>query len=95
MIVVAGWLRVDAQHRASYLDGCRSIIASARATEGCLDFALSPDPLDAERINVFERWDSIAAVERFRGAGPSDEQQDLITGAHVEQYDIAGVTPLS
>lgn len=95
MIVVAGWLRVEAQHRESYLDGCRSVIASARATEGCLDFALSPDPLDAERINVFERWDNVAAVERFRGAGPSDEQQNLVIGAQVEQYDIDSVTPLS
>ena len=68
---------------------------AARAAEGCIDFHLSADPLDDERINVFEQWDSVDAVEKFRGSGPSDDQQAMITGAHVEQHEIATTIPLS
>lgn len=95
MIVVAGWLRVDAKDRESYLEECRDVIVSARAADGCLDFHLSADPLDDGRINVFERWDTVESVERFRGAGPTDDQQQAITDARVEQYEIGSVTRLA
>ena len=36
----------------------------------------SADLIDSGRVNIFERWESQAAVEAFRGGrgGPSDEQ---------------------
>jgi heme-degrading monooxygenase HmoA len=43
----------------------------AREAPGCLDFAQSPDPLEPDRINVFERWESDAALQAFRDL-PSD-----------------------
>ncbi len=95
MIIVAGWLRVPSEQRQSYLDDCRTVIVAARAAPGCLDFHLSADPLDDERINVFEQWQSSDDVERFRGSGPSDEQADVITSAHVEQHEIASTTSLT
>ena len=67
MIVVSGHLTVDPAERASYLDGCREVVALGRAAPGCLDFAISPDLLDAGRVNVYERWESQDAVEAFRG----------------------------
>jgi len=95
VIIVAGHLRVDANDRDRYVDGCRDVIIAARAAAGCLDFHLSPDPLDEERINVFERWTDQASVERFRGDGPSDDQQSMIVAAQVSHYDISAVTPLT
>jgi quinol monooxygenase YgiN len=74
MIVVAGSLRVDAEARDGYLEGCREVVAAARDVPGCLDFALSPDLLEPDRINVFERWESTDALERFRGDGPPSNQ---------------------
>ena len=95
MIVVAGWLKVSAADRTDYLVGCRSVVAAARATEGCLDFSISGDLLDPERINVFERWESIEAVEHFRGAGPGGDQQSAILGAHVLQHTVATTESLT
>lgn len=94
MIIVAGWLRVDPADRQPYLDGCRSVVEAARAAPGCLDFHLSADPIDPTRINVYERWADLSSVEEFRGSGPSGEQQAAITGAQVEQYEVAGRTTL-
>ncbi len=95
MIIVAGWLRVAPENRATYLETCRDVIAAARSADGCVDFHLSPDPLDSARINIFEQWESVDAVESFRGSGPSDDQQGMILDAHVEQHDIASTESLT
>ena len=89
MIIVAGALQVAPDDRDDYLAGSREVIAQARRADGCLDFHLSADPLEPGRINVFEQWESVAAVEAFRGDGPSDEQQQSIRDAAVWQHEIA------
>ena len=88
MIIVAGALRVDPAQRTAYLDDCYDLIAEARRTKGCVDFHLTPDPLEPDRINIFEQWESVAAVDAFRGSGPSGAQQDAIRSASVWQHEI-------
>jgi quinol monooxygenase YgiN len=95
MVVVAGHLMVEPQQREAYLAGCVSVVEQARRTAGCLDFAVSADLLDPGRINVFERWESRAAVETFRGSGPADDQGAPMLSASVAEYDIADVRQLS
>lgn len=95
MIIVAGWLRVAAEHRDTYLDQCRLVVEEARAAPGCVDFSLTADLLDDERINVFEQWESEDALERFRGAGSDDEQQSMIVAARVSQHEVATSTDLT
>ncbi len=90
MMIVAGYLVVDPLKRDSYLEGCKAVVQQARRTSGCLDFAISADLLDPSRIDIFERWDSRAAVDAFRGGGPSDEQQDSIVSASVSEYAVGG-----
>ena len=89
MIIVSGWLRVSAGQRQQYLDTCRPVIEAARSAPGCLDFHLSADPLADDRVNVFESWEDVESVERFRGSGPSDDQQGAIVGAQVHQHHVA------
>jgi quinol monooxygenase YgiN len=93
-IIVSGPLYLDPSEREGYLAGCRAVIEAARAAEGCLDFHLSADPIEADRINVYERWESVDAVEAFRGSGPSSEQAAAIRDARVVQYEIAHALPL-
>jgi quinol monooxygenase YgiN len=95
MIIVSGWLRVDAGQRDEYLASCGSVIEAARRAEGCHDFYLAADPIEPERINVFERWESVEAVEAFRGSGPDAGQQSMVVDAHVEQHDIASTISLT
>jgi quinol monooxygenase YgiN len=70
MVIVAGHIVVDPQQRESYLADCVSIVKQARLAAGCLDFAITADLVDVGRIDIFERWESRAAVEAFRGSGP-------------------------
>ena len=89
MVIVAGHITVEPGQREAYLAGCVPVVEQARKAADCLDFALSADLLDPGRINVFERWESQAAVDAFRGGGPADEQGAAIRSASVAEYDVA------
>ena len=94
MVIVAGHITVEPQQRESYLEGCVSVVEQARGAPGCLDFAITPDLIDPGRVNIFERWESQAAVDTFRGSGPTDEQGAAMLSGSVVEYDIADVRPL-
>jgi quinol monooxygenase YgiN len=86
---------VDPADRDDYLMGCVGVVRQARATAGCLDFALSADLVDAGRINILERWESQASVEAFRGSGVDGEQGAAILTASVAEYDVGAIRSLS
>jgi quinol monooxygenase YgiN len=88
VVIVAGYVVVDPEQRDDYLSGCLEVVRQARRAPGCLDFSLSADLLEPGRVNIFERWESQAAVEAFRGGGPSDEQGAAIRAASVTEYDV-------
>jgi quinol monooxygenase YgiN len=89
VVVVAGHVVVDPEERDDYLTGCVEVVRQARRAPGCLDFSLSADLLEPGRVNIFERWESVTAVQAFRGSGPSDEQGAAIRTASVAEYDIS------
>lgn len=99
MIIVAGYLEVDPDERAAYLEATFDVARLARAFPGCLDFGQFADPLAPDRIVVYERWDSDEALLAFRSSGPDDEgtgdgaDADLpeLRGAAVAKYRISAV----
>ena len=66
-----------------------AVVEQAREASGCLDFAIGADLVDPGRINIFERWESQAPSEAFRGSGPEREQSQAMLTASVEEYDVA------
>jgi quinol monooxygenase YgiN len=95
MVIVTGYLLIAADEREAYLASCMEVVRQAREAPGCLDFAISADLLDPGRVNIVERWESQAAVNAFRGSGPSDEQQGAILSATVTEYDVTGERSLT
>jgi quinol monooxygenase YgiN len=91
MLIVAGHLVVDTADRDGLVAESADAVAQARVAPGCLDFAVSADPLDPRRVNVFERWESEEALLAFRGAGTSGEMAARILDADVRRYVIASV----
>lgn len=89
MIIIAGWLQVDRMDRDQYVADCITVVRQARMSPGCLDFAITADPIEPDRIDVYERWESDAQLERFRGAGPGAEQTAQILDAQVRKYRIS------
>ncbi|WP_436794642.1 putative quinol monooxygenase [Actinospongicola halichondriae] len=91
MLIIAGHLTVDPTERDSYVAACAPVVRAALATEGCLDFSITADTIDASRVRVYERWESEEQLLAFRGSGPSDDQQTAIIDAAVHRYIIASV----
>jgi quinol monooxygenase YgiN len=94
MVIVAGHVTVDPEQREAHLAGSVKIVEKARQAEGCLDFAMTADPLDPSRLNLFERWESQEAVKAFRKRAPRRRQGATILTASVAEYEIAEVRPL-
>ena len=90
-IIVSGTLRVAPPERDRYLAARRPVLEAARRAPGCLDFSLSPDLLEADRINVHERWRSREDLLAFRSSGgpEPDDGGIALTGADVLLHHIA------
>jgi quinol monooxygenase YgiN len=94
MVIVAGHITVDPEQRESYLAGSVRVFEKARGAAGCLDFAITADLIDPGRVNLFERWESQAAVKAFRRSAPRNKQGAAMLSASVAEYDIADERPL-
>jgi quinol monooxygenase YgiN len=94
MVIVAGHVTVEPQQRESYLAGCVIIVERAREAASCLDVAITADLVDPGRVNLYERWDSQAALEAFRRSGPPFEHGATMLSVSAAEYDIADVRPL-
>ena len=94
MVIVAGHVTVDPEQREAYLAGFTSVVEKARRADGCLDFAMTADLLDPGRVNLFERWESQAAVKTFRRRAPRNKHGTAMLSVSVAEYDIADVRPV-
>jgi quinol monooxygenase YgiN len=94
MVIVAGHITVEPEQRESYLAGCVSVVEQARGSAGCLDFAITADLIDPGRVNLYERWESQAAVDTFRRSGPRRSRAAPMLSASVAEDDIADVRHL-
>lgn len=93
MLIIAGHLVVEPTDRDAYAADCRSVVELAREAPGCLDFAIAADAVDPGRINVYERWETEAELDAFRGSGPDPGTAARILDADVRRYAIASVGP--
>ncbi|MGI9002557.1 MAG: putative quinol monooxygenase [Pseudonocardia sp.] len=89
MIIIAGRLQVDRVDRDRYVTDCVAVVQQARTAPGCLDFAITADSIEPDRINVYERWQSDAHLAQFRGSGPDAEQSAQLRDAQVWKYRIS------
>lgn len=88
MIIVAGKLTIQEGKRTVFLDSSKEAMILARKTVGCRDFVVAADPLERDRVNVYEKWVSKAELLEFRGSGPDDAMTELIVNADVSEYEI-------
>lgn len=93
MIIVSGRIYVFAGRREGFLAASHEAILAARRAPGCRDFVVAADPIDPDRVNVYEEWDSEIELERFRGAGPGPQLASAIERAQVSRHQIASTGP--
>lgn len=66
MIIIAGHTLTEPGTRDVAVQAFGSMVERARKRDGCLDLSISADPIDADRINLFELWRDQEALDAWR-----------------------------
>ena len=93
MIIVSGRIYVRPGTRGRFLARSKEAIVQDRRASGCRDFVVAADPLDGNRVNVYEEWNSRKALTAFRGAGPGQDLSSLIEKAQVVERTVSSGRP--
>ncbi len=93
MIIVSGRIFLRPGTRQRFLTSSVEAVARARRTRGCFDFAVSADPIDPDRVNVYEQWESEEALLAFRGEGPDEDLTSNIERAEVSRHVVSSSGP--
>jgi quinol monooxygenase YgiN len=88
MIIVAGRIHVSPGRREEFLAASREAVLAARHAPGCRDFVVAADPIEPDRVNVYEEWDSATELEAFRGAGPGPQLAAAIVRVQVQRHHV-------
>ena len=87
-IIVAGKLILRSGSRDEFIEKSREATIQARKNRACIDFSVSPDPIDMNRVNIFEQWKSRSDLEAFRESGPDGDLSALVVTFDVAEYEI-------
>ena len=87
-IIVAGKLRIKSGKRDEFIQKSIEAISLARKLDACEDFSVSVDPIDENRVNIFEKWKSHKSLEDFRNSGPNNDSFSLVESFDVDEYEI-------
>ncbi len=93
MIIVSGRIYVRPGARENFLTRSAAAVVQAQRTNGCLDFVVAADPVESNRVNVYEEWESEEALLRFRGDGPGEDLSSSIVRAKVARHLVASTGP--
>ena len=93
MLIVSGTIHVRPGARHEFLAASLEAVVLARRSTGCRDFVVSADPLEPDRVNVYEAWDSEEALLKFRGEGPGEDLSSMIVRADVARHVVASSGP--
>lgn len=89
MIIVSGKIYVRSGMQQQFVDSSLAAVAQARETSGCHDFVVAADPLEPDRVNVYEEWETEEALLSFRNDGPDQALNELIVQIKVSQHVVA------
>jgi quinol monooxygenase YgiN len=93
MLIIAGHAEVDAADRDRYVHAHRDLVRRARQAPGCLDVAITADPLDPARVNILERWTSQEDLDAWRAVADAPDTGIALGHVDVMLYVISDVRP--
>ena len=93
MIIVSGRIYVTPGRRDAFVATSRDAVVEARRAPGCLDFVVAADPVEPDRVNVYEQWETEAELEAFRGEGPDSDLNSDIVSADVSRHQVSSSGP--
>lgn len=93
MLIIAGYVEVDPERRDAYVAAHLDLVRRGRQAPGCLDFAITADPVSASRVYTFERWESRPDLDAWRAVAAPPESDIEFTTVAVMEYGVAGERP--
>jgi len=87
-IIVAGKLIVKTGLRDDFINASLEAISIARKHKSCDDFSVSSDPLDLNRVNIFEKWASRSALDEFRQGSSENQSFSMVESFDIGEYEI-------
>jgi quinol monooxygenase YgiN len=92
-VIVAGKVYVEPAERDRFVEAHQHIVERARAHPGCLDLAISPDPIEVGRVNIFEYFESAGALAAWRAVAPPPSGAIGIKDDQVAKHVISSSGP--
>jgi quinol monooxygenase YgiN len=93
MVIIAGHATVDPADRDRYVTVHQNLVRRARQAPGCLDLAITADPLDPARVNLFERWQSREHLDEWRAVTNAPRSKVKLGSVDVMMYVVSDVRP--
>jgi quinol monooxygenase YgiN len=87
-VIVAGWYAVDPSKRDEVVEKFKDMVLRARSFPGCLDMAITADPVDPSRINMFEFWRSEKDLNSWRVASNAPKKIPRMLRVEVQKHTI-------
>lgn len=99
MLIVAGTIEVDPDHRDAMFAAVAPMVEATRAEPGCRAYVFSPDPDDPGLVHLYELWDDQAALDAHFASDHMAAWQarsaDLpIRGRDITKYLVSGTGTL-
>ncbi|MET7394887.1 putative quinol monooxygenase [Dactylosporangium sp. NPDC005572] len=90
MLIVAGTGYVDPDHRDALLASLAPSLRHTRTTPGCLDYVVAADPIEPDRVNIYERWESEAHLNtHLAGISQTAPPMPHVRSVEVVRYEIS------
>ena len=87
-VIVAGWYTVDPRRRDEAVASFYNLVRRARRAPGCLDLAISADPVDSNRINICELWQSERDLNAWRASCKPPKKITAMLRMEVQKHVI-------
>ncbi len=94
MVIIAGYVLVAKGRRDAYVEAFRDLVERARAFEGCIDFAITADPVDPRRVNTLEVWESAEVLEGWRAEAKAPRTGIKFADTQVRRFNAEDGGPL-
>jgi quinol monooxygenase YgiN len=93
MLIIAGKASVAPEERDHYVELHKDLIQRARSAPGCRDAAITADPIEPERVNVFELWDSEEQLTAWREVANAPTDAPPMLSDDVQKHQISSSGP--
>ena len=94
MVIVGGTFEVEPSQRAQFIASREDMTRASRGEPGCLEYVFCADPIEANRVVLFERWESQQALDTHLAAlraGPRSAGDDIKPiSSSIMIYEVSG-----